>query len=203
MARQVASIPSSWREHGIRYVPDVEGNREDPDPFWVRLRPLAANESARIHSAHAMRGLKVRVDAGGKVETGGEAHDVWLASEAAKAQVIRMAVLEVGGYRGRHVETGEVIEPKTGAALMDFIEQHAWQSEAAVVEDLYRAVTERSHLEKSLGEVSASRSATSTRETQASDGRALDAAALPTDTIPRGLPSSTSDAPEAATGATV
>jgi hypothetical protein len=202
MARQVASIPSSWREQGIRYVPDVDGNRQDPDPFWVRLRPLTANESMRIHSAQAMRGLRVRFDAEGKVETGGEAHDVWLASEAAKAQVIRTAVLEVGGYSGRHGETGEVIQPKTGAELMDFIERHAWQSEAAVIEDLYRAVTDRTHLEASLGEASASRSATSSRETPASGGLAPDAAAQATSTTPMDLPKPTSDVPEGATGAT-
>lgn len=202
MARQVASIPSSWREQGIRYVPDVDGNRQDPDPFWVRLRPLTANESMRIHSAQAMRGLRVRFDAEGKVETGGEAHDVWLASEAAKAQVIRTAILEVGGYSGRHGETGEVIQPKTGAELMDFIERHAWQSEAAVIEDLYRAVTDRTHLEASLGEASASRSATSSRETLASGGRAPDAAAQAISTTPMDLPKPTSDAPEGATEAT-
>lgn len=188
MARQVASIPSSWREQGIKYVPDVEGNRQDADPFWVRLRPLTANESMRIHSAQAMRGLRVRVDAEGKVETGGEAHDMWLASEASKAQVIRTAVLEVGGYSGRHVETGEVIEPKTGAELMDFIERHAWQSEAAVVEDLYRAVTDRTHLEAALGECSASRSGGSTPATPASDGPAPDAAEAATSTTRTDLP---------------
>lgn len=202
MARQVESIPSSWREQGIKYVPDLEGNRQDPDPFWVRLRPLTANESMRIHSAQAMRGLRVRFDADGKVETGGEAHDVWLASEAAKAQVIRTAVLEVGGYRGRHGETGEVIEPKTGAELMDFIEQHAWESEAAVVEDLYRAVTDRSHLERALGECSASRSGGSIPATPASGGPAPDAEGPTTSTTRTDLPRPTYVAPGDATGAT-
>ena len=109
---------------------------------------------------------------------------------------------QVGGYRGRHGETGELIEPKTGAELMDFIEQHAWESEAAVVEDLYRAVTDRSHLERALGECSASRSGGSIPATPASGGPAPDAEGPTTSTTRTDLPRPTYVAPGDATGAT-
>lgn len=199
MARQVATISSSWRDHGVRYVPDIDGNRADPDPFWVLLRPLSAAESARMHSAQAMRGLKIKVGDDGAVRTEGEAADLYSASEASKAQAVRLAVLEVHGYSGRNATTGEVITPRTGAELVDFIERHAWDSEAAVLDDLYRAVTDRSHLERALGEASGSPSPTFTPATLASSGPALDAAEPTTSTTTTVPPSQSYVAPEGVT----
>lgn len=199
MARQVATVPASWRERGVRYVPEIDGNRADPDPFWVLLRPLSAAESARIHGAQAMRGLKVRLGDDGAVKTEGDATDLYAASEAARAQAVRVAVLEVHGYSGRNTITGEVITPRTGAELVDFIERHAWDSEAAVLEDLYRAVTDRSHLERALGEGSGSPSDTSTAATQASVGAAPDAGAPAMSTTRTDPPSPNYVAPEGVT----
>ena len=201
MARQVAAVPSTWRERGVRYVPDIDQNRADPDPFWVLLRPLTANESASIHSAEAARHLKVRFDgaSGATIDRATEAAEWVAATEAAMSKAISVAVIEVHGYSGRNVDTGEIITPRNGAELVAFIEGHAWDSERAVVQDLYRAVTERSHLERALGEASASRSSTSTPETQVSSGVALGAAAPHTSMILTAPPSPSYAAPEGAT----
>jgi hypothetical protein len=198
MARQVAAVPSTWRERGVRYVPDIDTNRSDPDPFWVLLRPLTANESASIHSAEAARHLKVRFDGanGATIDRAAEAAEWVAATEAAMRKAISVAVIEVHGYSGRNVETGEVITPRNGAELVAFVEGHAWDSEREVMQDLYRAVTERSHLERALGEASAPRSGISSAEIQASNGPAPDAAAPSTDTMRTDPPSTSYVAPE-------
>jgi hypothetical protein len=146
-----------------------------------------------------MRGLKVRLGDDGAVKTEGDATDLYVASEAARAQAVRVAVLEVHGYSGRNAITGEVITPHTGAELVDFIEKHAWDSEAAVLEDLYRAVTERSHLERALGEGSGSPSDTSTAAIPASVGVALGAEARAMSTTRTDPPSPSYVAPEGVT----
>jgi hypothetical protein len=84
------------------YVPDIDGNREDPDPFAILISPMSGAERASLERSAVM------------LEPGAN-------GETTVAARVRDRVIEVRGYRVTNVHTGRVITPTTGAGLVEAI----------------------------------------------------------------------------------
>jgi hypothetical protein len=54
MARNLEAVAGEW----VVYVPDIDDNRNDPDPLSVEILPLTAREMREIVNVEAMRGRK-------------------------------------------------------------------------------------------------------------------------------------------------
>lgn len=140
MGRDVKQIVTG----GVWYTPDIDNNRDDPDPFEVFIHPLSAGD------------MKV-VEAGMGHFTGAKINF----TERAQAQirsVFSKYVTEVHGYAIRHNKTGERIEPRNGVALYTVIMDHGDDDESKVIDDIYAALKSVSHLREGLRETLRSRS---------------------------------------------
>ena len=134
MARRISVIDASVRTW---YTPDIDDNRADPDPFRVLISPLSGKEIRQLRSS-----LKLQA-------TSLESEDLMQAAERReeelKALVIAQHVHNVEGFSAQHVQTGEVIEPKDGATLVECIlDSHP--DELIVLVDIYDAIMSCSSL---------------------------------------------------------
>jgi len=197
--RQVAAIPSDWKVSGVWYVPDVENpcatcdgagrvaigdctdcgakgyvrNRDDPDPFRVRLAPFSGDEFQQSMADVRSRALRIEPEANAAAVI---ADPIAIANDQAAA-VCRRRILEVYGYAGRELDelgerTGRVVHPKDGEELVTFILTHAWQTERKVLDDCYDAIRDRSHLSAGLKKNSRPPLGSSAPGTPASNGAA-------------------------------
>lgn len=128
MARSVAlAAQERW------FVPDIDGNREDPSPFRVKVRPLSAAQKRAIELHHLDKlgpGFLER------------------AYEVNKA-IFTDHVVAVEGYEVRAGD--KVLAPKTGSELWDAI-MAGPSSELALVSQVIDGVNEvSSATEEQLG----------------------------------------------------
>ena len=86
------------------------------------------------------------------------------------AHIVRKCVTGVWNYRaqveieisGEFEDDGEpktelvVVEPKTGAELVDFVREHCWDEERKLIADIFAAIKKRSHLVRGIKKASCS-----------------------------------------------
>jgi hypothetical protein len=133
MGREVKTIGTA----PVWYVPDVEGNREDPKPFRVKISPLTAGEKAQIEHARTVAAIRDTRE-GIEEITDYVREDVY--------RILGERIVEVENYAARDVRTGEVTTPTDGASLVEVIKTQPG-SELAVLDDIYAAMESISKLE--------------------------------------------------------
>ena len=128
----------------VDYVPDIEDNRNDPDPFVVRIKPMTAAE------------MKMLERSMGEMTAGKAANFLERADKVARA-IFKRCVVSVRGYTARSKD-GTVMTPSTGVELYDAVNSCGDPAESAVIDDIYAAIKDHSHLRAGLPEVLRSRS---------------------------------------------
>jgi len=116
------------------YAPSIDNNREDPDPFKVKLAPLTAREWAALQR-EAFSG---NITKNGKLLQG---------AESMQERVIKRCVLDVYGY-GIQCRDG-LITPRNGEELIDAVYRGP-AGEAEVLDDIFLALQNASALEAGL-----------------------------------------------------
>lgn len=111
--RKVKTIPAD----AIRFVVPIDDNADDPDPFYVMIRPLTAGEYDAF-----MRGA---IASAGSDATTAEMLE---GARKARTELISRCVVSVCNY-----VIGDRI-PVDGASLVDTIEKHAPPSELAILD---------------------------------------------------------------------
>jgi hypothetical protein len=159
MARAVETYSEA-----VWYAPDIDGNRGDPEPFAVKIKPMTARDAAAIE----------RAIASGKVlgATDGEIAERVAAIE--REFVVRQ-VVEVTGYSVTDEATGETLRPTNGEQLIAAVDR-APASERVVLRDIVAAIDSRSHLSEGYRGKSVAPSDSGQAATQVGSGVAANAA---------------------------
>ena len=128
MGRRINVIDASVRTW---HIPDVDDNKEDPEPFRVLISPLSGKEMRVLRSS-----LKLNA-------TSLESDDLMQAAERREEELKALVVCEhvhsVEGFFAQHVQTGETVEPKDGSKLVECIlDSHP--DELLVLTDIYEAI---------------------------------------------------------------
>lgn len=126
-------IADTSNPEAVWYTPDVEGNRDDPDPFRVLLKPLSG----------AAQRLLEQGTLGAPIGKGQEVNFVARASRL-QDRLVAEHVLEVVGYGLRGID-GSIIKPTNGTELVAAVKQ-AGASELAILEDIIDALQNASRL---------------------------------------------------------
>ena len=154
MGRKVSVVDASLR---MWYTPDIDDNREDPEPFEVLISPLSGKEMRQLRSTLRLHSTSL------------ESEDIMQAAERReeelKSLVVSKHVHNVRGYEAQHIVTGEVIEPKNGEELVSVIlESHP--DELLVLMDVYEAIYKSSTLSDDAKKKQASQLGLLRQETQ-------------------------------------
>lgn len=132
------------------YAPDIDDNRQDPDPFKVKIEPMTAREFNALQREAFGQGI---TKAGNFLEK----------AEGIKESVIKKRVVDVYGYS---VETpAGVVVPHNGAELYSAVLQ-AGANELVILDDIFAAIQSASVLEAGLVGKSSAQSGSSTQETK-------------------------------------
>ena len=174
MARKITVIDASVRSW---YTPDIDDNREDPDPFQVLLSPLSGKDMRQLRSSLKLNSVSLESD------------DLMQAAERReeelKGLVVAQHVHDVRGYVAQNVSTGVITEPDNGAELVECV-LSSHPDELLVLVDIYEAILKGSSLSDEAKKKQNSQSDLLYREMQEDRaGDVLDAAgpALQTKTI--------------------
>lgn len=134
MAREAQKVTTD----GVWYAPDIDGNRDDPDPFEVFIHPMTAGDMKRVE-----RGM-------GEYTAG----KINFAERGQKQvrEIISKCVTDARGYSIWNTKTGEKITPRNGAALYAAIMDHGDDKEASILDDVFQAIKDASHLKAGLRE---------------------------------------------------
>jgi len=133
MARVIKRI-----EDATWYVPDIDDNRADPEPFMVQITPLSGIEMRRLERT----GM-------GKITRGrGEVNFLKRAQET-QEKIISEKVLDVKNYAVQNPSTGEILEPSDGASLVKAI-LLAGAKEVEILDDILEAMKDSSRLDEGL-----------------------------------------------------
>tara|TARA_R100000664_G_C2733485_1_gene123543 strand:- start:350 stop:943 length:594 start_codon:yes stop_codon:yes gene_type:complete len=134
MARIIDVVDASLRSW---YTPDIDDNRQDPDPFQVLISPLSGKDMRQLRSSLKLKATSLDND------------DLMQAAERReeelKALIVEKHVHDVRGFSAKHIGTGEVIVPKSGHELVKCILE-AHPDELIVLHDIYEAVLRSSSL---------------------------------------------------------
>tara|TARA_R100000808_G_C2118091_1_gene130109 strand:+ start:152 stop:745 length:594 start_codon:yes stop_codon:yes gene_type:complete len=134
MARRIDVVDASLRSW---YTPDIDDNRQDPDPFQVLLSPLSGKDMRQLRSSLKLKATSLEND------------DLMQAAERReeelKALIVEKHVHDIRGFSAQHVGTGEIIEPKSGGELVKCILE-AHPDELIVLHDIYEAIVKNSSL---------------------------------------------------------
>ena len=142
------------------YVPDIEDNRADPDPFCVQLTPLSGAELTKFERVL------------GKITRGREINAVDRAVNL-RDRIIIKRVLEVRNYAVLNKKTGKVFEATDGTSLIAAVNIAGGSEVDLVLDDIVQACKNHSKLEEGILENLASQSASVSRKTETSgDGAA-------------------------------
>ena len=130
------------KEDAVWYVPDIDDNREDSEPFMVLLSPLSAADMRKLEQS----GL-------GKVTRKGSA-DINFMERAQQLQerIIRDRVLEVKNYSvllSNDDGKEELFTPSNGKELVKAI-MSAGASEVVIFDDIVEALKDSSTLEEGI-----------------------------------------------------
>jgi hypothetical protein len=131
MPRQIETAKAT----AVWYTPDIDDNRDDPEPFRVVLTPLTVRQKRELDTAAQVSALK------------GEDVDEIAGDVIFRA--IRDQVSRVVGYEVRNVVTGDIVAPHDGATLVNAV-LDAPAREGAVLNDIYAAIVNASHLAKGV-----------------------------------------------------
>lgn len=159
-----------WREYRELKDKSERSSEEDArllelepqidDLFVVRIGPYSNEEYRKIERSVATKTFTVSIGKKGQTEVNGDAQD---AGENIVAEVCAQRIYEVFSYvvteptldaagEPTHDDEGKLIGTRTfikkGDELVNFIRTKAWGSEKAALYDIFRAIRERSHLEK-------------------------------------------------------
>ena len=160
IAKGAAAEESTW------YVPNVEDNREDPEPFMVLLSPLSGTEMRKLEQSMLGKITRNR----GEVNFLKRAQDV-------QERIIKTRVLEVKNYGVQDANTGKVFMPKDGAELLQAVLMSG-ASESEVIDDIIEALKDMSRLEEGLlGNLSLQSDSSQAETKPLGDGAALNAKA--------------------------
>ena len=132
IAKGAVAEESTW------YVPDVEDNRDDPEPFMVLLSPLSGTEMRKLEQSMLGKITRNR----GEVNFLKRAQDV-------QEKIIKTRVLEVKNYGVRDAVTSDVFTPKDGAELLKAVLKSG-ASESEIIDDIIEALKDMSRLEEGL-----------------------------------------------------
>lgn len=128
----------------VEYVPEIDNNRDDPDPFVVDIRPMLGEDLRELErSMGDFTGAKVNF------------------TERAQKKAKEMFGKYVPGVRGyaiAHRLSGEMIRPRTGAGLYQVLTEHGDEHEQTIISDILEAVKNQSKLRAGLRETLRSRS---------------------------------------------
>lgn len=116
------------------YAPDIDDNRNDPDPFKVKIEPMTAREFNALQ----------REAFGGGMTKGSNFLEK---AESIKESVIKKRVVDVYGY-SVETPTGR-LTPRNGAELYSAVLQ-AGANELVILDDVFAAIQSASHLEAGL-----------------------------------------------------
>jgi len=130
------------KEDAVWYIPDIDDNREDSEPFMVLLSPLSAADMRKLEQS----GL-------GKVTRKGSA-DINFMERAQQLQerIIRDRVLEVKNYSvllSNDEGKEELFTPSNGKELVKAI-MSAGASEVVIFDDIVEALKDTSTLEEGI-----------------------------------------------------
>lgn len=134
MGRGVSLVTES-----VWYVPDIDGNRADPDPFRVLIKPMTGRDAQALE-----RSLVKGMVAGEKTDAA-----LYARIDAAEKSYVADHVIEVQGYAVTNVATGEVITPKTGAELYHAVTLGP-ATERQILRDIVAAIEQHSKLSEGL-----------------------------------------------------
>ena len=129
------------REDAFWYVPDIDDNREDPEPFMVLMSPLSGANMRKLESSNM-----------GKITKRGEINFMKRAQDI-QERIITERVVEVKNYAVSNEDTGEVLEPKNGAELVKAI-MVAGAGEVDILDDIIEALKDSSKLDEEIGRAS-------------------------------------------------
>jgi hypothetical protein len=130
------------KEDAVWYIPDIDDNREDSEPFMVLLSPLSAADMRKLEQS----GL-------GKVTRKGST-DINFMERAQQLQerIIRDRVLEVKNYSvllSNDEGKEELFTPSNGKELVKAI-MSAGASEVVIFDDIVEALKDTSTLEEGI-----------------------------------------------------
>lgn len=130
------------KEDAVWYVPDIDDNREDSEPFMVLLSPLSAADMRKLEQS----GL-------GKVtRKGGTDINFMERAQQLQERIIRDRVLEVKNYSVLLSDNDgkeELFTPTNGKELIKAI-MSAGASEVAILDDVVEALKDSSTLEEGV-----------------------------------------------------
>ena len=132
MARLVKRV-----EDATWYVPEIEGNRDDSDPFMVLLSPLSGAEMRRLEQS----GM-------GKITKGRGQFNFMKRAQEIQEKLIKERVLEVKNYSVVD-PNGSTFTPTDGTELLQAI-LYAPPSEAEILEDILDALKDSSRLDEGI-----------------------------------------------------
>lgn len=117
------------------YVLDLDNNREDVDPFWVKLQPLTGRELEQYErqTAQFTRG----------------AQNFMAKLQKVRDDMISARVLEVHGYEIQ-ISPEEILVPRTGRELVEMIKKAPANEIDLVLGEVETALRDHSKLEAGL-----------------------------------------------------
>lgn len=137
---------------------------EVEDLFTVGIGPYSHDEYKKIEEAETKKAVSVKIDGKGQmadVEISGAAMSI---GERIAISVCRKRIFWVKGYVARFLHfdaaTNEPVldangdqsferkRLKTARELVDFITTQAWEDERQVIDDIFKAIRDRSHLSR-------------------------------------------------------
>jgi len=123
------------------YVPDIDDNRSDDDPFKVLIGPA---DGATLR--------KIRSQSRTKVTKSLDAIEAFEQRESRlHYRVVSENVYDVEGYTTENAITGEIITPKDGPSLVEAINAPGIpEGEYAILDNIYEAIVSGSVLEGGL-----------------------------------------------------
>jgi hypothetical protein len=128
----------------VVFVPSIDDNRDDADPFTVTIKPMTAGEMLRME-----RGLGEFTTTKINFSERAQAH---------VKSVFEARVVRVYGYTIIHPKTGARICPRNGAELYAAIMDFGDDKEASIIDEIVSAIKDTSKLKDGLREQSGSRS---------------------------------------------
>lgn len=138
MGRKISVIDASVRSW---YVPDIDDNKQDPDPFQVLISPLSGKDLRQLRSSLKLKATSLEND------------DLMQAAERReeelKGLIVAQHVHEVKGYIAQNVSTGAITEPSSGSELVECI-LSSHPEELAVLADIYEAILKSSKLSEDV-----------------------------------------------------
>lgn len=126
----------------VVYIPDIDNNRTDEDPFTVTIKPLSAGQYDDLRRQQSSGSVRKR---GG---VGTVASVLGLATDTRNA-VVTECVVSVSGY-AIELADGSTVTPTDGKGLVETITEYGDAHEDTILDDIFAAVTEQATLREGV-----------------------------------------------------